>query len=44
MSEVSERIFDYMHLKDIIELLDGTPLIPDVDMNIKIRGGVEQIS
>ncbi len=28
-----------MHLKDIINLVDGTPLNPDVDMNIKIRGG-----
>ena len=28
-----------MHLKDIIDVVDGTPLNPDVDMNIKIRGG-----
>jgi hypothetical protein len=28
-----------MLLKDIIEVADGTPLNPDVDMNIKIRGG-----
>src|SRR4030095_8387193 len=36
---MSERIFDQMHLKDIIELVDGTPLNPGVDMNIRIRGG-----
>ena len=28
-----------MYLKDIIELVDGTALNPNVDMNIKIRGG-----
>lgn len=28
-----------MNLKDIIELVEGTPLNPEVDMNIKIRGG-----
>jgi len=27
-----------MNLKAIIELVDGTPLNPDVEMNIKIRG------
>lgn len=28
-----------MQLKDIIELVDGTVLNPDIDLNIKIRGG-----
>jgi predicted transcriptional regulator len=28
-----------MHLKDIIELVEGTVLTRDVDLNIKIRGG-----
>lgn len=28
-----------MDLKEIIELVNGTPLNPEVDMNIKIRGG-----
>ena len=28
-----------MNLKDVIELVEGTPLNPDVDMDIKIRGG-----
>ena len=28
-----------MHLKDIIKVVEGTPLNPEVDMNIKIRGG-----
>jgi hypothetical protein len=28
-----------MNLKEIIELVEGTPLNPEVDMNIKIRGG-----
>lgn len=28
-----------MQLKDIIEIVDGTVLNPDVDLNIKIRGG-----
>jgi hypothetical protein len=28
-----------MHLKEIIELVEGTALNPSVDMNIKIRGG-----
>ena len=35
----SERNFHSMNLKDIIDLVNGTPLNPDVDMNIKIRGG-----
>ena len=29
-----------MNLNDIIEIVDGTPLNPEVDMNIKIRGGI----
>lgn len=29
-----------MNLKDIIELVEGTPLNPEVDMDIKIRGGI----
>lgn len=28
-----------MYLKDIIELVDGTLLNPNVDMNVKVRGG-----
>jgi hypothetical protein len=28
-----------MNLKNIIELVEGTPLNPEVDLNIKIRGG-----
>ncbi len=28
-----------MHLKENIELVDGTTLNPEVDLNIKIRGG-----
>ena len=28
-----------MNLKEIIDLVNGTSLNPDVDMNIKIRGG-----
>jgi len=28
-----------MNLNEIIELVDGTPLNPKVDMNIRIRGG-----
>ncbi len=28
-----------MNLKDIIEMVDGTPLNPEVDLNVKIRGG-----
>lgn len=28
-----------MNLKEIIDLVNGTPLNPDVDMDIKIRGG-----
>ena len=35
----SERNFHSMNLKDIIDLVNGTTLNPDVDMNIKIRGG-----
>ena len=37
--KISERNFHSMNLKDIIDLVNGTPLNPDVDMNIKIRGG-----
>ena len=29
-----------MNLNDIIEIVDGTPLNPEVEMNIKIRGGI----
>ena len=29
-----------MNLKDIIKLADGTPLNPEVDLNIKIRGAL----
>lgn len=29
-----------MHLKEIVALVEGTPLNPDVDMDIKIRGGI----
>lgn len=29
-----------MNLKEIIEIVDGIPLNPDVDMNIKVRGGI----
>jgi hypothetical protein len=28
-----------MHLKDIIKVVEGTPQNPQVDMDIKIRGG-----
>jgi hypothetical protein len=28
-----------MKLKEIIELVEGTPLNPDVDMDVRIRGG-----
>ena len=34
-----ERILDFMNLKDIVRLVEGTPLIPELDLNIKIRGG-----
>jgi hypothetical protein len=34
-----ERIFDFMNLKDVVELVNGMLLNPEVDMNIKIRGG-----
>src|SRR5574339_997568 len=37
--EPNERIFIAMQLKEIIDLVDGTPLTPDVDMSIRIRGG-----
>ena len=37
--KIVKGFFNPMHLKDIIELVDGTPLNPEVDMNIKIRGG-----
>ncbi len=36
----SERIVMYMNLNDIIDIVDGTPLNPEVDMDIKIRGGI----
>ena len=29
-----------MNLKEIIDLVDGTPLNPQVDLNVKIRGGI----
>jgi len=29
-----------MNLNDIIDIVDGTPLNPEVDMDIKIRGGI----
>ena len=29
-----------MNLTDIIDIVDGTPLNPEVDMNIQIRGGI----
>ena len=32
--------FSDMNLNDIIEIVDGTPLNPEVEMNIKIRGGI----
>lgn len=28
-----------MNLKDIVKVVEGTPLNPEVDMDIKIRGG-----
>jgi predicted transcriptional regulator len=28
----------FMHLKDIVKLVEGTPLNPDVGMDVKIRG------
>lgn len=28
-----------MNLKEIIKLVEGTPLNPEVDLNVKIRGG-----
>jgi hypothetical protein len=38
--EIVERTFINMNLKDIIDLVDGTPLNPQVDLNVKIRGGI----
>jgi predicted transcriptional regulator len=32
--------FIAMNLKEIIELVEGTPLNPEVDLNVKIRGGI----
>lgn len=29
-----------MNLKEIIDLVDGIPLNPQVDLNVKIRGGI----
>lgn len=34
-----ERTLTYMNLKEMIELVNGTPLNPEVNMDIKIRGG-----
>jgi hypothetical protein len=34
-----ERKFISMDLKQIIDLVEGTPLNPEVDLHIKIRGG-----
>ena len=28
-----------MNLKDVVEVVEGTPLNPEVDMDVKIRGG-----
>jgi predicted transcriptional regulator len=36
--ERGERNAGAMNLKDIIKLVDGKPLNPEVDLNIKIRG------
>lgn len=36
--ESGERNAGAMNLKDIIKLVDGKPLNPEVDLNIKIRG------
>jgi hypothetical protein len=37
---IGERNLVSMNLKEIIELVDGTPLNPEVDLNVKIRGGI----
>src|SRR6187200_190879 len=37
--KIVKGFFIPMHLNDIIDVVDGTPLNPDVDMDIKIRGG-----
>jgi predicted transcriptional regulator len=37
--ETGRRKINFMKLNEIIELVDGTVLNPEVDLNIKIRGG-----
>lgn len=36
---LAERNFSLMHLREIVRLVEGTPLNPEVNMDIKIRGG-----
>jgi hypothetical protein len=37
---IGERNFLAMNLKDVIDLVEGIPLNPQVDLNVKIRGGI----
>jgi predicted transcriptional regulator len=37
---IGERNFLAMNLKEIIDLVEGTPLNPHVELNVKIRGGI----
>lgn len=38
-SGVRRKDLYFMNLKDIVSLVEGTPLNPEVEMDIKIRGG-----